>query len=104
MVSGYLIVANRLFLHHISLDGSRSKVAVGGLGNANGVDFYFRNNSLYWTDSDSSQRAIMKSTLDGLKKNTILSRGLTQPGKNATNIIWKSLQLKQIMPFQRVYQ
>ena len=78
IVSGYLVVANRLYLHHIHVDGSRSKVAVSGLGNAVGVDFHFRNNSLFWTDS--SQRAIMKSTLEGLNKNTVLNRGLTQPG------------------------
>ena len=72
-------MANRLYLHHISPDGSRSKVAVSGLGNVNDVDFHFRNNSLYWTDS--SQRAIMKSTLEGLKKNTVLNHGMTQPGK-----------------------
>lgn len=76
-------MANRLYLHHISLDGSRSKVAVGGLSRATGVDFHFRNNSVYW--SDSSQRAIMKSTLEGLKKNIVLDHGLSQPGKYATN-------------------
>lgn len=83
-ISGYFIVANRLYLHHISLDGSRSKVAVsGGLSHASAVDFHLRNNSLYW--SDSSQHAIMKSTLEGLKKRTVLDRGLSQPGIYAAN-------------------
>lgn len=76
-------MANHLYLHHISLDGSRSKVAVGGLSHATGVDFHFRNNSVYW--SDSSQRAIMKSTLEGLKENVVLDSGLSQPGKYSTN-------------------
>ena len=84
IVSGYLVVANRLYIHHIDVDGSRSKVAVSGLGNAIGVDFLFRNNSLFWTDP--SQRAIMKSTLQGHKKNTVLNHGLTQPGKNFPSI------------------
>ena len=78
-ISGYFIVANHLYLHHISLDGSRSKVAISGLSRASGVDFHFRNNSLYW--SDSSQDTIMKSTLEGLKKNVVLNHGLSQPGK-----------------------
>jgi hypothetical protein len=90
-VSGYLVVTNRLYLHHIHVDGSRSKVAVSGLGNAIGVDFHFRNNSLFWTDS--SQQAIMKSTLGGRKKNTVLNRGLTQPGKNLS-IFWISSRNK----------
>lgn len=76
--SGYLVVANRLYLHHISFDGSRSSVVVGGLGYAIAVDFHFRNNSLYWTDS--SHRAIMKSSLDGHKRTTVLDHGLTEPG------------------------
>ena len=84
-ISGYFIVANRLYLHHISLDGSRSKVAVSGLSHALGVDFHFRNNSLYWCDS--SQHAIMESTLEGLKKNVILDYGLNQPGKYIWQII-----------------
>lgn len=83
-ISGYFIVANRLYLHHISLDGSRSKVAVSGsLSCASAVDFHLRNNSLYW--SDSSQQAIMRSTLKGLKKRIVLDRGLNQPGKYAAN-------------------
>lgn len=77
-VSGYLIAANRLYIHHISLDGSRMNVAVSGLKYAVAVDFHFRTNSLYWTDS--SRRAIMKSTLDGTKLNILLDHGLTQPG------------------------
>ena len=78
-VSGYLIVANRLYIHHISLDGSRTNVAVSGLKYAVAVDFHFRNNSLFWTDS--SRRAIMKSTLDGAKLSMVLDHGLTQPGR-----------------------
>ena len=81
--SGYLVVANRLYLHHISLDGSRSRVVVSGLSSATGVDFEFRDNSLYWTDS--SRQAIMKSTIEGLKKHTLLDRGLTRPGNYTYN-------------------
>ena len=77
-VSGYLLVANRLYLHQISLDGSRSKVVKGGLGNAIAVDFHFRRSSLYW--ADSNQRAIMTSSLDGLKISTVMDGALTQPG------------------------
>ena len=78
-VSGYLIVANRLYIHHISLDGSRMNVAVSGLKYAVAVDFHFRSNALYW--SDSSQQAIMKSTLDGANINRVLDHGLNQPGR-----------------------
>lgn len=53
-------------------------VAVSGLKYAVAVDFHFRSNSLYWTDS--SQRAIMNSTLDGAKLNIVLDHGLSQPG------------------------
>ena len=53
-------------------------VAVSGLKYAVAVDFHFRSSSLYWTDS--SRRAIMKSTLDGAKLNILLDHGLTQPG------------------------
>jgi hypothetical protein len=72
-------VANRLYVHHISLDGSRINVAVSGLKYAVAVDFHFRTHSLYWTDS--SQRAITKSTLDGAILNIVLDHGLTQPGR-----------------------
>ena len=72
-------MANRLYLHHISLDGSRSKVAIGGLSRASGVDYHFTNSSLYW--SDSTEHAILKSTLEGMKKNLVLGSGLNQPGK-----------------------
>ena len=54
-------------------------MAISGLSRASRVDFHFRINSLYW--SDSSQGAIMKSTLEGLKKNVVLNHGLSQPGK-----------------------
>lgn len=78
--SGYLVVANRLYLHQISLDGSRSDVVVGGHSYVVAVDFHFRNNSLFWIDS--SRRAVMKSTLDGLKRSVVLDHGLTNPGTN----------------------
>ena len=77
-VSGYLIVANRLYIHHISLDGSRTNVAISGLKYAVAIDFHFRSNSLYFTDS--SQQAIMRSTLDGAQISRVLDHGLTQPG------------------------
>lgn len=78
MASGYLIVANHLYIHHISLDGSRTKVAVSGLDYAVAVDYLFRNNTVYWTDN--RRRAILQSTFDGLKKTTVLHHGLSQPG------------------------
>ena len=73
-------MANQLYLHHISLDGSRTKVAVSDLDYAVAVDYLFRNGSVYWTDYRN--RSIMTSTLDGLKKSTLLDHGLTQPGKS----------------------
>ena len=79
LTSGYLVVANRLYLHRISFDGSRTNVVVGGLSYAITVDYHFRNNSLYWIDS--GKQAIMKSTLDGLKRATVLDHGLNQPGR-----------------------
>ena len=79
MASGYIIVANHLYLHHISLDGSRTKVAVSGLDYAVALDYHFSNSSVYW--SDYMSRSIMKASLDGLKKSTLLDHGLTQPGK-----------------------
>ena len=73
------MVANRLYVHQISFDGSRSDVAVSDLSYAIAVDFHFRNDSLYWIDS--GRRAIMKSSLGGLKRSTILEHGLTEPGR-----------------------
>ena len=71
-------MANRLYLHQISLDGNRTNVVVGGLSYAIAVDYHFRNNSLYWIDS--GKQAIMKSTLDGLKRSMVLDHGLNEPG------------------------
>ena len=76
--AGYLLVADRLYIHRISLDGSRARVVAGGLNFAVAVDFHFRNNSLYWTES--SHGMIMRSSLDGLKRSTVLDHGLSQPG------------------------
>lgn len=78
VTSGYLLVANRLYLHRISLDGTRKRVVAGGLDFAISVDYHFRNNSLYWIDS--SRRVIMKSSLDGLKRSIVFDHGLTEPG------------------------
>ena len=76
--SGYLVVANRLYLHQISFDGTRTSVVVGGLRYAKDVDFHFRNNSLYWIDS--RRRAIMRSTLEGMKRSIVFDHGLNSPG------------------------
>lgn len=86
--SGYLVVANRLYLHQISLDGSRLDVVVGGLSYVVAVDFHFRNNSLFWVDS--GRRAIMKSTLDGLKQSIVLDHGLTKPGTDINKYCFMS--------------
>lgn len=78
MAAGYLVVANELYLHRISLDGSRTNAAVSGLDYAVAVDYNFRNHSLYWTDS--TRRAIMTSQFDGNRIGTLLNDGLNQPG------------------------
>ena len=53
-------------------------MVVGGHSFVVAVDFHFRNNSLFWIDS--RRRAVMKSTLDGLKRSIVLDHGLTNPG------------------------
>ena len=40
--SDYIVVANQLHLHQLSLDGNRVKTLVSGLGFAVAVDFDFR--------------------------------------------------------------
>ena len=98
-VSDYIVVANELYIHQLSLDGSREQTLVSGLGFAVAIDYDFRlykntvtvfhawmlsfnfecrRRYLYWTDR--SRRTIMRSNLDGTNVGTILFQGLIQPG------------------------
>ena len=80
VVSGYLIFANRLYLNQLSVDGTRTKVVVGGQDDAIDIDTHVRNDFLFWIDS--RRRVILKSSLDGLKRGTVLDQGLSQPGNS----------------------
>lgn len=77
MASRYLVVANHFYLHQLSLDGTRTRVAVSGLGQAVSVDYHFRRNRLYWVDH--GRRAIMEASLDGFKQSVLIDQGLTRP-------------------------
>ena len=83
MASRYLVVANHFYIHQISLDGTRMRVALSGLEQAVSVDYHFRRNRLYWVDQ--GRRAIMETNLDGFKRSVLLDQGLTRP----SNITFK---------------
>ena len=41
-VSDYIVVANELYIHQLSLDGSREKTLISGLGFSVALDYDFR--------------------------------------------------------------
>ena len=109
--SDYILVANRLYLHQLSLDGNRVQTLVSGLSFAVAVDFDFRfsdifnnkylislcllNNGrqgyLFWTDT--TQRSIMRSNLDGSNIAILLDQGLMQPGTIRNHLLLTCFQL-----------
>ena len=107
--SEYIVLANELYIHQLSLDGSRTQTLVSGLGFAKAVDYDIRSVhawrlttvNVILPDSgmtvcitniftlsrggflfwtDTIGRSIMRSNLDGTDIATVLDQNLIQPG------------------------